>query len=130
MASEHQKKAAAKVDVLEVIYDYFTSGRHVGSTRELKSMLKEEHGIDIKPWTLRQYLRKELNLRYKRIEATSWKGNAPKNLILRQHFAIGFLRLDLTKKKLVNIDETWIGMSDFRRMRWTPTGKPNSVPKK
>ena len=130
MASENQKKAAVRVDVLQVIMDYFNNERHVGSTRELKSMLKEEHGIDIKPWTLRQYLRKELNLRYKRIEDTSWKGNAPKNLILRQHFAIGFLRLDLTKKTIVSCDESWLGMSDFRRMKWSPVGRPNSVAKK
>ncbi len=38
--------------------------------------------------------------------------------------------IDLTNKTIVNIDETWLGMSDFKRMKWAKIGKPNSVPKK
>ena len=28
----------------------------------------------------------------------------------------------------LNIDETWLGMSDFRRMKWRDKGTSNSVP--
>ena len=72
----------------------------------------------------------KMKLRYKRIEPISWQGNSPKNLILRQHFAINFLKQDFAKKTIVNIDETWLGMSDFKKMRWSPIGKSNSAPKK
>lgn len=34
-----------------------------------------------------------------------------------------------TKKYIINIDETWLGMSDFRRMKWKVKGSTNSVPK-
>ena len=51
-------------------------------------------------------------------------------MILRQHFGMAFLKIDLNKKTIINIDETWIGMSDFRRWKWTYPGRPNSVPKK
>ena len=42
-----------------------------------------DHGIETKLPTLKKIMRKDMKLRYKRIEATSWKGNAPKNIILR-----------------------------------------------
>ena len=42
-------------------------------------------------------------------------GQDPKNLILRQQFAKAFMELDLKKKVIINVDETWLGMSDFRR---------------
>jgi len=32
------------------------------------------------------------------------------------------------KKTFINIDETWLGMSDFRRQKWRAYGTPNSVP--
>jgi len=41
-----------------------------------------------------------------------------------------FLKQDFLKTTIINVDETWLGMSDFRRMRWAPIGKSNSVPKK
>ena len=30
-------------------------------------------------------------------------------------------------KTIFNIDETWLGMSDFRRMKWQPRNSKNSV---
>ena len=92
--------------------------------------LKQDHNLVITPWSLRGILQNELGMRYCPIKGTSWQGNSSKNLILRQHFAEAFLKVDLSKKTIVNIDETWLGMSDFRRMKWRPRGKPNSVPKK
>ena len=69
-------------------------------------------------------------MKYKRVSHTSWQGNSPRNLILRQQFALNFLKLDLNKKTIINCDESWIGMTDFRRMCWTLTGRTNSVPAK
>ena len=40
------------------------------------------------------------------------------------------MKINLEKKRIINIDETWLGMSDFRRRRWTFPGGGNSVAKK
>ena len=29
-------------------------------------------------------------------------------------------------KRIINIDESWLGMTDFRRMKWTVKGHPRS----
>ena len=71
-----------------------------------------------------------MGMRYKKVKATSWQANSNRSLILRQQFAKSFLNQDLHKKNIINIDETWLGMSDFRRMKWTFLGRPNSVAKK
>jgi hypothetical protein len=75
-------------------------------------------------------LHKDLGARYEKIKKVSFQGNCDRNLILRQHFAYTFMNLDLKRKTVINIDETWLGMSDFRRMRWVIPGVPSSVPKK
>ena len=36
----------------------------------------------------------------------------------------------LAKARIINIDESWLGMEDFRRMKWQVPGLTNSVPKK
>ena len=45
--------------------------------------LKEEKGIEVKEWVLKDIMRTELDLRYKRIKQISWQGNSEKNKILR-----------------------------------------------
>ena len=30
-------------------------------------------------------------------------------------------------KRIINVDETWVGMQDFRRRKWKPHGSTNSV---
>lgn len=32
-------------------------------------------------------------------------------------------------KRILNVDQTWLGMSDFRRMKWRPKDSTNSIPK-
>ena len=34
-----------------------------------------------------------------------------------------------TGKTILNIDETWLGMTDFRNMKWREKGTTNSTPK-
>ena len=64
---------------------------------------------------------------YRRIKPISLHANSPKNLVLRQQFAIHLLQSIKRKKYILNIDETWLGMSDFRRMRWQVKGRANTL---
>ena len=41
-----------------------------------------------------------------------------------------FIELAMSKTRIINIDETWLGMEDYRRMKWTSRRDKNSVPKK
>ena len=61
----------------------------------------------------------------------SWMANSRRNLILRQQFALSLLN-NLRGKytTVINVDETWLGMTDFRRMKWQEKGTTNSVPMK
>jgi DNA-binding LytR/AlgR family response regulator len=44
-------------------------------------------------------------MRYKKVKPTAWMANSPRNLVLRQQFALAFLDIDLSKKIVINIDE-------------------------
>ena len=74
-------------------------------------------------------IKEELGMRYRKIKTVSLHSNSEKNLVLRQRWAIEFLRLVSKKKIFLNVDETWLGMSDFRRMKWQVPGTTNSYPK-
>ena len=55
---------------------------------------------------------------YRKIHDVAVFSNGEKNLILSQRWALEFLSLTWKKKVFLNIDESWLGMSDFRRRKW------------
>ena len=67
-------------------------------------------------------------MRFRKIKTVSLHSNSEKNLVLRQRWALEFLGLARKKKIFLNVDETWLGMSDFRRMKWQAPGTTNSFP--
>ena len=69
-------------------------------------------------------------MRYLKVIRHSLNANSEKNLILRQQSALKLLKLINKKSRLINIDETWIGESDFRRRKWQVKGISNSLPLK
>jgi len=63
-----------------------------------------------------------MGMKYKKIKNISWQGNSEKSLVLRQQFAIRYLDIDHKNFIVINVDETWLGMLDYRRMLWKPEG--------
>ena len=59
-----------------------------------------------------------MNMSYRKIIKGSIYANSVENLVLRQQFAMVMISLVRTKMRILNIDETWLGMSDFRRRKW------------
>ena len=72
-------------------------------------------------------MREELKMRYRKVIPVSIHGNSQKNLVLRQQFATKMIQLLISGKTLLNVDETWLGMTDFRRRKWRSPGSTNSV---
>ena len=83
----------------------------------IKSLTKQQE-IKTSEAEVRDVMKYELGMRYKKIKTVSLHSNSEKNLVLRQRWAIEFLAQARKKKVFINIDETWLGMSDFRRMKW------------
>jgi hypothetical protein len=112
------------------VQDIFDSVELVDSVAFVKEQLGEQHGIEIDYHRLKKIMKEELDLRYKKISPISWQGNSDRNKILRQQFAQTLMEVDISKKTIINIDESWLGKSDFRRFSWSLRGVTNSVPQK
>jgi hypothetical protein len=75
-------------------------------------------------------LRQKLGLRFKRIKKIPFRGYSEKNLVLRQQFAMKLLELLESGKRLLNIDESWMTSTNFKRSKWREHGTTNSMPEK
>ena len=126
MATELNERDSIIDNVAQV--KKLAEGRFFQQFRE-KSSLADETKAVLGEKMVRNVLREELGMRYRKIKDVAVFSNGEKNLILRQRWALEFLSLSKHKKVFLNIDETWLGMSDFRRRKWMIPGTTNSVPK-
>ena len=69
-----------------------------------------------------------MDMSFRKIKKVSLHSNSDSNLILRQRFAIKLISLTQKKTVFINIDESWLDMSDYRRMKWRPKHSTNSYP--
>ena len=115
--------------VSSIIGDLNTRDTFIDSVSSVTKLLKEEHQIDTKEWVVRDIMKKEMGMSFKKVKAVSTHANSIPNRVCRQQFALKFIELLQEGKTILNIDETWVGMADFRRMKWQPAGSTNSVAK-
>ena len=66
-------------------------------------------------------------LSYRKIKRVPFTGNSEINKVLRSLYAQKMLQIYSQGKHVVNIDETWIPETDFRRRRWAAKGGYNSM---
>ena len=100
----------------------------IDSAACVQKELKKE-GIPVpKVNVVRNILKKDLGMSYRKVNPIAWTANSHRNLILRQQFALAYLGLDLEKKIVLSVDQSWCSMADFRRSKWCEHRHNNSVP--
>ena len=74
------------------------------------------YGWNVKLHEIYRVLKDDLNMSYHRVQHVALHGNSVRNHILRQRWALEFIRLfEDGSKTLINVDETWIDTGDYRR---------------
>jgi hypothetical protein len=76
---------------------------------------------------IKEVLKEDFDYTYRKIKRVSFQGNSQRCLVQRLEYAKRMLDLYQADKIVVNCDESWVGESDFRRMKWGPRHGTNSV---
>lgn len=101
-----------------VINELIEDEQLISSAQQIVTLVAIESIVVTKKFVIDQM--NMLGLKYKKIKHISWQGNSDKSLVLRQRWAMQFLELDHKAINVINIDETWVNMTDFRRFHWKP----------
>ena len=80
----------------------------------VQRILRDVDGVKLAPYKIRNIMNKLMGMRYKKIVKGSLKMSSLNNLVLRQQWAVRYLELWDMGRTFINVDETWLGMSDFR----------------
>ena len=77
---------------------------------------------------IRKFLRHQMGLKFSRVKKVAYNANSQKSLILRQLFAKQLIQLLVQKKRILNIDESWLNDCQFQQKKWREHGTTNSLP--
>ena len=102
----------------------------IDSVASVKKMLEEEEKTEYKERDIKLVMKKELKMSYRKVKMVPSGVNSEKSLVLRQQYALKMLELLASGKVILNVDESWCGMTDFRVSKWRAHHTTNSVPKK
>ena len=127
LISERDLRQQNRQRIAEAITEMSAREDFIDSVAHVQKELEKAAGPQAKSHVLRHIMRHDLKMRYKKIIPLALTANSHRNLILRQQFGLAFLEIDLEKKVVISVDESWLGMSDFRRRKWCDPGKINSV---
>jgi plasmid maintenance system antidote protein VapI len=74
-------------------------------------------------------MKHDVGLRFRKVVATNPRCNSERSLVLRQQFALRLISWFQDRPRLINVDESWLGMADFRRTKWLPADVPKTTTK-
>ena len=89
--------------------------------------VNEQTDLGVKQNIVQRVMKDQLHMRFRKVSKGPIYLNSTRNLVLRQQGAMKVLEAINRGKVLINIDETWINESDFRRMKWRAYGETNIV---
>ena len=72
--------------------------------------------------TILKVLKTKANMSYRKIKKVPVQGNTERCKVLRRLWGQQLLELLESGKRIINIDETWIPETDFRRHKWGEKG--------
>ena len=73
---------------------------------------------NVREWEIKNVLKVEMDYRFRHLKDGTFQDNSQRCLVLRQQFSHRLLNWAAAKPRLINIDETWLNMCDFRRDAW------------
>ena len=118
MVRKRDKKLSMKRHVVDTAQSMLTSKQPIWKAAQVGNRLQNEKGLNVTNAFVANVLSKDLHMRFKRVQRTSFQGNSDISVVKRQLFAKVVIDSLLEGKRLVCIDETKIVESDMRKRKW------------
>ena len=113
--------------IMATINNKISTKESIWSVRSIIQQIKSCTGISVSIKNVIKIMKERYRLGYRKIKRVSLAGNSEQNRVLRSLYAQKMLEIYSSNKHVVNIDESWIAESDYRRCRWATKGEDNSL---
>ena len=112
--SEASQKMKSQI-ISQQVDDMIKKNFPINSIKELQDDIKDNTGENIKTKEIKRYFKENKWLKFKKIKKIPLHANSLRNQNMRQQFAIKMLELLTEGKRILTIDESWFGESNYSR---------------
>ena len=102
----------------------------IWSVQKAVDKVKLVTGVKVSKRQVSSVMKGKFRLSFRRVKRVVKAGNSERNLVLRSLYAQKMLAVLEQGKHVVNVDESWLPETDFRRRRWATKGGHNSMAEK
>ena len=99
----------------------------IQSSNSIVLRVNEQTDLEVKHHEVKSVLRKDLGLGYRIVKKVPIQSNSERCLVLRQQYAVRMIQLLQEKKRIINVDESWVNESSFLRKMWCPSNSAATV---
>ena len=123
-----QSRLTKSTRVVDAVNEILATRKNLWRTAQVVEHIQSKYDCQVKPHYVSFILRNCLKMRYRKVKRVPFQGNSERCMILRQQFGAFMLDVLVSGKRVINVDETWINESDFRKMKWRQRNQTNSLP--
>jgi len=128
MRLRHSEEENRRSIIRQQILYMMEQRKYIDSCDMVKAYIEAQTELKPKRSEIYRAMKDQLHMSFRKVRKGPIYLNSDKNLILRQQAALKVLELLNMGKILINLDESWINETDFRRMKWRPPGDSNVQP--
>ena len=110
-----------------VVTEMLRASRPIENAKQVQAEVQKRFGLEVTPTQVKRTMKHTLNMSFRQAKKVPKQANTERCLVLRQQYAMEMLPLLEQKKRIVNVDESWLNESTFYRKLWAPKAAVNSV---
>ena len=103
-----------------VVTEMLRASRPIENAKQVQAEVQKRFGLEVTPTQVKRTMKHTLNMSFRQAKKVPKQANTERCLVLRQQYAMEMLPLLEQKKRIVNVDESWLNESTFYRKLWAP----------
>ena len=113
-----QLKSRKERLIYEKIEHIYQNNSQLQSIKEMAEDLQAKHEISISRSYINRFIKANIPFNFKKAKKVPTHANSLRNQYMRQQFSIKLLDLLLNGKRILAVDETWFGETNYQRKTW------------
>ena len=118
LVAQRTEKQLLELRLADFVEAQLRAGVQIRTVKQARDDFEAATTISLKAHQVQRIMKEQLDLSYKLIVRLAPQTNSLANRIQRQQCALLFLQLFKTKRRLINIDESWLDSVRYQRRCW------------
>ena len=111
-----------------MVFSFISRKERLHSANQITKKVNQNFKINVNDQQVREACKRKLDMSYRQVKKIPIQANTQRCLVLRQQYALKMLVLLSQKKRIINVDESWLNESTFYRKLWFPKSEPGTIP--